>query len=167
MNDEMHTGDWDLDPPGERTELAHRESGGITVRLLWSRSSNALAVAVRDVRGAAFELVLAPNERPLDVFRHPYAYAAERGLTAQHIGGAPVDALAADELEACPQCMNALHLASCDHCRAQLHDEVAAGLARLDVYLGRWALFTDWSRATRSANERIAARRNRSSDGPR
>jgi hypothetical protein len=167
MNDDMHTKDWDLDPPAERTELAHRESDGITVRLLWSRSSDALAVAVRDVRGAAFELVLAANERPLDVFRHPFAYAAARGMTAEHIGGVPADAQAAGEVEVCPQCLNALHLANCDHCRAQLHDEVAGGFARLDVYLGRWALFSDWSRATRTANERIAARRNRSSDGQR
>ena len=165
MSDDRHTEDWDLEPHRQRTELAHRESDGITVRLLWSRSSDALAVVVNDVRGAAFELVLAPNERPLDVFRHPYAYAAARGLTAAQVGGAP--AAAAGDVEACPRCLNALHLANCDHCRAQLHDEVAGGLARLDVYLGRWALFNDWSRATRSANERLAARRNRSGDGPR
>jgi hypothetical protein len=39
------------------------------------------SVAVVDHRnGDSFEFVLEPDERPLDVFYHPYAYAAARGL---------------------------------------------------------------------------------------
>jgi len=64
-----------------RTELASRESNGITVRLFWSRSTNLVTVAVADAANDEyFELVLAENERALDVFHHPFAHAAARGL---------------------------------------------------------------------------------------
>jgi hypothetical protein len=64
-----------------RTELAFRESNGITVRLFWSRSTNLVTVAVDDAANDEyFELVLAENERALDVFHHPFAHAAARGL---------------------------------------------------------------------------------------
>jgi hypothetical protein len=43
---------------------------------LWSFLTNALTVAVEDSRsGMSFE-VPAPAEKALDVFEHPYAYAA-------------------------------------------------------------------------------------------
>lgn len=58
------------------TELHHRSVDGIDVSLLWSRDTNALMVAVEDSRsGISFE-VPAPAERALDVFEHPFAYAA-------------------------------------------------------------------------------------------
>jgi hypothetical protein len=64
-----------------RTELASRESNGITVRLLWSRSTNLVTVTVADAwKDDYFELVLDENERALDVFHHPFAHAAARGL---------------------------------------------------------------------------------------
>jgi hypothetical protein len=64
-----------------RTELAVRQQDGATVRLFWTRGTDVLAVAVVDHRnGDSFEFVLEPDERPLDVFYHPYAYAAARGL---------------------------------------------------------------------------------------
>jgi hypothetical protein len=63
------------------TELAAREESGTSVTLLWARGTNVLAVSVVDHRnGDAFELVLETDDRPLDVFYHPYAYAAARGL---------------------------------------------------------------------------------------
>jgi hypothetical protein len=52
----------------------------MAIALLWSRDTNVFTVSVVDGPGAGFELVLAPNERPLDVFQHPYAYAALRGV---------------------------------------------------------------------------------------
>jgi len=65
----------------ERTELAQRATDGIEVRLLWSRSSNTLAVAVHDARArASFELVVDDGAEALDVFDHPYAHAAWRGV---------------------------------------------------------------------------------------
>jgi len=65
----------------ERTELVSRESNGITVRLLWSRSTNLVTVTVADVANDEyFELVLDEHDRALDVFDHPFAHAAARGL---------------------------------------------------------------------------------------
>ena len=58
-----------------------RESNGVTVSLLWSRATNLVTVAVADTASADyFELVLDPDERALDVFNHPFAHAAARGL---------------------------------------------------------------------------------------
>jgi hypothetical protein len=64
-----------------RTELASRESNGVTVTLLWSRSTNLVTVTVADAAtDDYFELVLDERDRPLDVFHHPFAHAAARGL---------------------------------------------------------------------------------------
>jgi hypothetical protein len=64
-----------------RTELAAREGHGVSVKLFWSRTTQILTVTVADAgTGDYFELVLEEHERPLDVFYHPYAYAAARGL---------------------------------------------------------------------------------------
>jgi hypothetical protein len=64
-----------------RVELAVREQSGVAVTLHWVRATDVLFVSVVDRRsGEAFELVLQPDERALDVFHHPYAYAAARGL---------------------------------------------------------------------------------------
>jgi hypothetical protein len=58
------------------TELHHRSADGIEVSLLWSRRTNTLTVAVEDSRsGVTFELP-APAEKALEVFEHPFAYAA-------------------------------------------------------------------------------------------
>jgi hypothetical protein len=72
-----------LEPADEtwRTELMSRESNGITVRLLWSRATNLVTVTVADVANDDhFELVLAEHEPALEVFNHPFAHAAARGL---------------------------------------------------------------------------------------
>jgi hypothetical protein len=64
-----------------RTELASRETNGITVRLLWSRTTNLVTVTVDDgANGGHFELVLGEHDRALDVFHHPFAHAAARGI---------------------------------------------------------------------------------------
>jgi hypothetical protein len=64
-----------------RTELAYREHDGVSVTLFWIRGTDLTAVEVVDGRnGMSFELVVEPHERPLDVFYHPYAYAAGRGV---------------------------------------------------------------------------------------
>jgi hypothetical protein len=63
------------------TELISRESNGITVTLLWSRATNLVTVAVADVASHDyFELVLDEQEPALEVFNHPFAHAAARGL---------------------------------------------------------------------------------------
>jgi hypothetical protein len=57
------------------TELAQRESDGISVTLFWHSATGRLTVSVRDRRtGEAFDLC-ASTHNALDVFRHPYAYA--------------------------------------------------------------------------------------------
>jgi len=62
------------------TELAYRAGDGVEVSLLWSRANSSLTVVVSDARtGDRFELRAHP-ENALDVFHHPYAYAAFQGL---------------------------------------------------------------------------------------
>jgi hypothetical protein len=64
-----------------RTELALRETDGITVRLLWSRSTNLVTVAVEDAANDDyFELIVDEHDRAQDVFHHPFAHAAARGI---------------------------------------------------------------------------------------
>jgi hypothetical protein len=64
-----------------RTELMSRESSGVTVSLLWSRATNLVTVAVADAASDDyFELVLNEDEPALEVFNHPFAHAAARGL---------------------------------------------------------------------------------------
>jgi hypothetical protein len=63
-------------------ELASRESAGIHVTLYWSREGNTLSVVVRDNRtGEEFSMAAEPAEA-MDVFRHPFAYAAKRGVAS-------------------------------------------------------------------------------------
>ena len=58
------------------TELAHRTDNGIDVSLLWSRQTGELVVTVSDLRTDESFTLDAPRHRALDVFNHPYAYAA-------------------------------------------------------------------------------------------
>jgi hypothetical protein len=61
-------------------ELAHRANDGVEVVLFWNAGTDELTVGVSDSRnGGYFELTAAPNQA-LDVFNHPYAHAAFRGL---------------------------------------------------------------------------------------
>ena len=60
------------------TELAHRNSNGVDVSLLWSRRTGRLVVNVTDVRTDDSFTLDAPRHRALDVFNHPFAYAARR-----------------------------------------------------------------------------------------
>ena len=65
----------------EMHELHSRISDGIHVRLFWSRQDDRVAVAVDDAKTAdAFTVDVRKGERALDVFHHPYAYAALRGI---------------------------------------------------------------------------------------
>jgi hypothetical protein len=64
-----------------RTELASRQSNGITVRMLWSRATNLVTIAVDDApNDDYFELILTGDDQALDVFHHPFAHAAARGI---------------------------------------------------------------------------------------
>ena len=62
-------------------ELDTRTTDGIDVRLLWHRAEDRVSVTARDVRsGATVEVEVGDHERALDVFHHPYAYAAFHGV---------------------------------------------------------------------------------------
>jgi hypothetical protein len=63
--------------PTSTRELDSRTNDGIHVRLLWRRHDGRLWVDVVDTKaGEAFSVDVHYGERPLEVFRHPYAYAA-------------------------------------------------------------------------------------------
>jgi hypothetical protein len=76
----------------EVKELAQRESDGIEVTLLWSPADSSLTVVCADGRtGDWFALAVEPATA-LDVFDHPYAYAARQGVSC---GERCIEALAA------------------------------------------------------------------------
>jgi hypothetical protein len=61
-------------------ELAYRLNDGLEVVLFWHRGTTELTVCVSDERsGAYFELPADPAVA-LDVFYHPYSYAAFMGV---------------------------------------------------------------------------------------
>jgi hypothetical protein len=62
-------------------ELDSRMYDGIQVRLLWCEHDGRLWVAVLDTKtGDSFCLDVRDGERPLDVFHHPFAYAAHHEI---------------------------------------------------------------------------------------
>ncbi len=71
-------------------ELDRRTGDGIEVRLLWSQNDGHVTVAVTDTKtGESFDLPVRDGDRALDVFHHPYAYAARAQdrrvpITASH-----------------------------------------------------------------------------------
>lgn len=64
-------------------ELAHRENDGVEVVLFWHRPTDELTVTVSDGRNRAYFELPAEPHLALDVFNHPYAYAAFQGLSYQ------------------------------------------------------------------------------------
>jgi hypothetical protein len=62
-------------------ELDSRFTNGIQVRLLWSQHDDSTWVSVIDtVSRDAFCVEVHEDERALDVFHHPYAYAGHHGI---------------------------------------------------------------------------------------
>ena len=65
--------------PAELRELDHRYSDGIDVRLFWRPSDDRALVTVSDAKtGEAFAIEVGQDQRALDVFHHPFAYAGNR-----------------------------------------------------------------------------------------
>ena len=59
-------------------ELAKRKTGAVEIALIWHMVTDTLSVSVKDAStGAEFQLVVEAAEA-MDVFHHPYAYAASR-----------------------------------------------------------------------------------------
>ena len=58
-------------------ELDSRSADGVQVRLLWHPDDGHVSVEVHDNKTCeTFELHVCDNELALDVFHHPFAYAA-------------------------------------------------------------------------------------------
>jgi hypothetical protein len=71
----------------ELRELDHRVSDGIDVRLLWRPHDNRAIVAVDDSKtGEAFAIEVGPDQRAVDVFHHPFAYAGNRRVGNESTG---------------------------------------------------------------------------------
>lgn len=70
------------DSPISVRELDCRWTNGIQVRLLWCQFDGRVSVAVMDSRTRdSFCIDVPEGERPLDVFYHPFAYAAHQRVT--------------------------------------------------------------------------------------
>lgn len=78
-----------MQPP---RELAHRANDGVEIVLFWNEATDELTVYVSDERSGAYFELAAPRNQALDVFYHPYAYAACRGIA---YGDAPASSAAA------------------------------------------------------------------------
>jgi hypothetical protein len=62
-------------------ELDRRTNDGIRVRLLWCGHDGRVWVSVLDTKtDDSFGLEVRDDECPLDVFHHPYAYAAHHNI---------------------------------------------------------------------------------------
>ena len=71
-------------------ELTSRRANGVHVRLLWAEPEGRCSVAVTDIATAeAFQIEVRAGELALDVFHHPYAYAAWHGVRLANCPGAP------------------------------------------------------------------------------
>jgi hypothetical protein len=63
------------------SELGSRSGNGVDVALLWQQCDNTAIVVVVDHRtGEEFVLDVHENDNALDMFHHPYAYAAHRRI---------------------------------------------------------------------------------------
>jgi hypothetical protein len=64
-------------------ELDHRVIDGISVLLLWRPHDERVFVAVDDAKtGESFTIEVGEDRRALDVFHHPFAYAADAPAAA-------------------------------------------------------------------------------------
>lgn len=69
--------------PTTTRELDSRVSDAIHVRMLWNEHDGRVTVAVADNKtGDAFVVEVGENDRAIDVFHHPYAYAAWRRVAS-------------------------------------------------------------------------------------
>jgi hypothetical protein len=66
------------------TELASRQTDGLAVTLLWSKTSNGVKVSVADEQlDEAFEVEVAGADA-LAAFYHPFAYASQTPHNVRH-----------------------------------------------------------------------------------
>jgi hypothetical protein len=71
-------------------ELDSRSNDRIEVRLLWHQRDDRVIVAVADGKtGERFTVPVRDGESALDVFHHPFAYAAEISRIDRTRAGSP------------------------------------------------------------------------------
>lgn len=71
-------------------ELDARFANGLHVQLWWDPETSCVWVSARDARTAnQFLIEVRDGQRPLDVFRHPFAYAPREQLAAFLAGPVP------------------------------------------------------------------------------
>ena len=71
-------------------ELDYRFVNGLQVQLWWDPQTGCIWVSVGDARtGNQFLIEVRDDDRPLDVFHHPFAYAPRQQLAAVLAGPAP------------------------------------------------------------------------------
>ena len=71
-------------------ELHSRINDGIHVRLLWREHDDRVVVAVTDAKtGDDFVIDVCAEDRAMDVFHHPYAYAGWHAIPTQPGGARP------------------------------------------------------------------------------
>lgn len=76
-------------------ELDSRFVDGLQVQLWWDSETGCVWVSVRDARsGKQFLIEVRDGERPLDVFRHPFAYVQGQQLAAV-VAGRPDEGVGA------------------------------------------------------------------------
>ena len=64
-----------------RRELDARATDGLDIRLLWDPPADRALVTVFDAKtDLELEVDVRAGESPLEVFRHPFAYAAHHGV---------------------------------------------------------------------------------------
>jgi hypothetical protein len=78
MNPKGRTMSSTLLPP--IVELAHRENDGMAITLVWDTRGDSRTVFVLDARSGELLAVPVEGDNALDVFHHPFAYAATREL---------------------------------------------------------------------------------------
>jgi len=61
-------------------ELDYRAHDGVEVSLLWQPENDVVLVEVLDTRAGDMLQLVVDAEEALEVFRHPFAYAALRGV---------------------------------------------------------------------------------------
>lgn len=64
----------------ETRELASRANDGLEVTLFWMQGTTRLVVSVSDKKTGDRFVLPASSENALDVFYHPFAHAARRGI---------------------------------------------------------------------------------------
>jgi hypothetical protein len=75
----MSAGTPDTDFGEGISELSSRYANGVGVELLWRQRDNTAVVAVVDYRNdETLVLDVHDTDNALDIFHHPYAYAAHR-----------------------------------------------------------------------------------------